>query len=87
MEVRLFAPLAHFGDPYPKTRPTQRPKEQLFCFFGEIGCPHPTEVHLTGGSRRVFKQFLWLKAGSVKAVLSRPAQKQVTYIVRSYLTN
>jgi len=30
-------------------------------------------VHPTGGSRRVFKPFLWLEVGSVKAALSRLA--------------
>jgi hypothetical protein len=43
------------------------------CFFRETGCPHPTEVHWTGGSLRVFRQFLWLEVGSVKVALSRPA--------------
>src|SRR5215211_5471245 len=43
------------------------------CFFGEIGCLHPTEVHPTGGSLRVFRQFAWLEVGSVKKALSRPA--------------
>src|SRR6266540_4050795 len=35
-------------------------------------------VHPTGGSLRVFKQFVWLKAGSVKVALSRPAHQRVT---------
>ncbi len=38
-------------------------------------------VHPTGGSRRVFKQFLWPEAGSVKAALSRPAHQRVTLTV------
>jgi len=35
-------------------------------------------VHPTGGSRRVFKQFAWLEAGSGKVALSRPAHQRVT---------
>jgi len=38
-------------------------------------------VHPTGGSLRVFKQFAWLEAGSVKAALSRPAHQRVTQAV------
>ena len=34
-------------------------------------------MHPTGGSRRVFKRFAWLEAGSVKAALSRPAHQRV----------
>jgi hypothetical protein len=34
-----------------------------------------------GGSRRVFKQFVWLEVGSVKMVLSRPAQLPLTQAV------
>ena len=52
------------------------------CFFGEIGCPHPAEVHLTGGSLRVFKHFAWLEVDSGKAALSPPAHQQVTHTVR-----
>ena len=32
----------------------------------------------TGGSRRVFKQFAWLGAGSVKVALARLAHQRVT---------
>jgi hypothetical protein len=32
-----------------------------------------SDVHPTGGTRRVFKQFTWLGVGSVKMALSRPA--------------
>ncbi len=39
--------------------------------------PYHAEVHPTGGSRRVFKQFSWLEASSVKVVLSRPAHQRV----------
>jgi hypothetical protein len=35
-------------------------------------------VHPTGGSLRVFRQFAWLEAGSVKMALSRPAHQRVT---------
>src|SRR5687767_858197 len=35
-------------------------------------------VHLTGGSRCVFRQFTWLEAGSVKVAFSRPAHQRVT---------
>jgi len=32
-------------------------------------------MHPTGGSLRVFGQFMWLEVGSVKVALSRPAQQ------------
>ena len=35
-------------------------------------------MHPTGGSRRVFKQFVWLGAGSGKLALSRPTHQRVT---------
>jgi len=35
-----------------------------------------------GGSRRVFRQFLWLGAGFVKGALPRPAHQRVTRAVR-----
>jgi len=35
-------------------------------------------VHPTGGSRRVFRRFSWLEAGSGKAALPRPAHQRVT---------
>jgi hypothetical protein len=35
-------------------------------------------VHPTGGSLRVFRQLLWLEAGSGKAALPRPAHQRVT---------
>ncbi len=38
-------------------------------------------VHPTGGSLRVFRQFSGLKAGSVKAALSRPTHQRVTQAV------
>jgi hypothetical protein len=38
-------------------------------------------VHPTGGSRRVFRQFAWLKLGSGKMALSRPAHPRVTQSV------
>ncbi len=38
-------------------------------------------VHPTGGSRRVFRQFLCLTAGSGKMALSRPAHPRVTLTV------
>ncbi len=44
--------------------------------------PAQHSVHPTGGSRRVFKQFVWLEVGSVKAALSRPAHPRVTHTVR-----
>jgi hypothetical protein len=52
-------------------------------------------VHPTGGSRRVFRQFLWLGVGSAKMALSHPAHQRVTQAVgrleswsfcRSYMT-
>jgi len=38
-------------------------------------------VHPTGGSLRVFKQFVWLEVGSGKMALSRPAHQRVTQAV------
>jgi len=38
-------------------------------------------VHPTGGSLRVFKQFVWLGVGSVKMALSRPTHQRVTLTV------
>ena len=38
-------------------------------------------VHPTGGSLRVFRQFAWLEAGSVKMVLPRPTHQRVTHTV------
>ena len=51
------------------------------CFFGERGCHHSPEVHPTGGSLRVFKQFVWLEVDSVKVALSRPTHQRVTQAV------
>ena len=39
-------------------------------------------VHPTGGTLHVFRQFLWLEAGSVKDAFSRPAHQRVTPTVR-----
>jgi hypothetical protein len=39
-------------------------------------------VHPTGGSRRVFEQLAWLKAGSGKMALSPLAHQRVTHTVR-----
>jgi len=41
-------------------------------------------VHPTGGSRRVFWQFLWLEVGSVKVALSRPTHQRVTHPVGQF---
>jgi hypothetical protein len=38
-------------------------------------------VHPTGGSLRVFRQFVWLGVDSVKMALSRPARQRVTQTV------
>ena len=38
-------------------------------------------VHPTGGSRRVFKHFVWLGVGSVKTAFSRPTHQRVTQAV------
>ena len=38
-------------------------------------------VHPTGGSLRVFRQFSWLKVGSIKMALPRPAHQRVTQAV------
>ena len=40
-------------------------------------------VHPTGGSLRVFRHFVWLEVGSVKAALSRPAHQRVTPAVET----
>ena len=42
-------------------------------------------MHPTGGSRRVFRQFAWLEAGSVKMALSRPTHLRVTQAVRPHV--
>jgi hypothetical protein len=42
---------------------------------------HLEVVHPTGGSLRVFRQFVWLEVGSVKAALSRPTHQRVTLTV------
>jgi hypothetical protein len=42
-------------------------------------------VHPTGGSHRVFEQFAWLEAGSVKVALPPPAHPRVTLTVRAAL--
>ena len=34
-----------------------------------------------GGSRRVFKQFAWLRVDSVRVALSRPTHQRVTHTV------
>ena len=39
-------------------------------------------VHPTGGSRRVFRQVVWLEVGSGKVALPRPAHQRVTPTVR-----
>jgi len=44
-------------------------------------------VHPTGGSRRVFKQLVWLEAGSVKVALPRPAHPRVTPAVGWLIVN
>src|SRR6266511_435709 len=40
-------------------------------------------VHQTGGSLRVFRQFVGLEIGSVKDAFSRPAHQRVTPTVRA----
>ena len=40
-------------------------------------------MHPTGGSRRVFGQFVWLEAGSGKAAFSRPTHQRVTLTVET----
>jgi len=44
-------------------------------------------VHPTGGSRRVFRHFAWLEAGSGKAALSRPIHQRVTPAVGTLFQN
>jgi hypothetical protein len=43
-------------------------------------------VHPTGGSLRVFRQFVWLGVGSGKMALSRPAHQRVTHTVGRAIT-
>jgi hypothetical protein len=38
-------------------------------------------VHPTGGTLRVFKQFVWLGVGSGKTAWSRPTHQRVTHTV------
>ncbi len=52
----------------------QKYERQLFLYSKTA----QHSVHPTGGSLRVFRQFAWLKLGSVKAALSRPAHQRVT---------
>ena len=47
--------------------------------------PRHAGVHPTGGSRRVFKQFAWLEAGSAKVALPHPAHQRVTPTVSPLL--
>jgi len=47
----------------------------LFCFRAlDRTCPLD-KTYPTGGTHRVFRQFLWLEAGSVKAALPSPAHQ------------
>ncbi len=39
-------------------------------------------MHPTGGTRRVFEQYLWLEAGSVKVMLSRLTHQRATRAIR-----
>ena len=50
-------------------------------FSGRESCTiHAAQhsVHPTGGSLRVFEQFVWLGVDSVKMALSRPTHQRVT---------
>jgi len=47
--------------------------------FSKVHAQH--SVHPTGGSRRVFRQFVWLEAGFGKVALSRPTHQRVTQTV------
>ncbi len=44
-------------------------------------------MHPTGGSRRVFRQLLWLEVGSGKVVFSRPTHQRVTQTVGTLVAN
>jgi len=54
-----------------------------FSEINVISCKTAAQhsVHPTGGSLRVFKQFVWLGVGSVKVALPRPAHQRVTLAV------
>jgi len=47
--------------------------------------PAQHSVHPTGGSLRVFRQFVWLEVGSVKAAFSRLTHQRVTQTVSPHL--
>jgi hypothetical protein len=51
-----------------------------FRFIEMSNCAQQS-VHPTGGSLRVFRQFVWLEVVSVKVALSRPAHQRVTQAV------
>ncbi len=44
-------------------------------------------MHPTGGSRRVFREFAWLGAGSGKAALPPPAHPRVTQAVGRFVSS
>jgi hypothetical protein len=50
------------------------------CVVGERRAAQHS-VYPTGGSLRVFRQFVWLGVDSVKAAVSRPAHQRVTQTV------
>jgi hypothetical protein len=43
-----------------------------------VPCLPLDKTYPTGGSLRVFRQFVWLEVGSVKVASSRPAHQRVT---------
>jgi hypothetical protein len=61
-----------------KSVPTQRSQDMAYVLSGKMMARHLAWVHPTGGSLRVFKQFVWLGVGSGKAALSRPTHQRVT---------
>ena len=62
----------------------------IFMYFQNEAIPNAAaqnSVHPTGGSLRVFKQFVWLEAGSIKMALPRPAHQRVTQTVSLLIKN
>jgi hypothetical protein len=54
-------------------------------FLNEKAAQH--SVHPTGGSLRVFREFVWLGVGSVKMALSRPTHQRVTQAVGTHFAD
>jgi hypothetical protein len=51
---------------------------QSGLFSRYLSCSPLDKTYPTGGTRRVFKQFVWLEVGSGKMALSRPAHQPLS---------